>query len=299
MPARKTKNNLSVPSPAQAPNPHSPPFEAPDLSSTNGSRNGAHPIDPASLPELVVPEQDLREAEEEVFLETSPEGSTTDLTTVSEEELFVDDTDDGSQHYDHRPDPLTFRRPNALAHFMVRPGKEWRGTLVIIDYQEEDPKIARGKYLVLGKTRQAWTLRKGRGGKYLVVTCVTDLKRPFLWDIHVVEGLGNEWYLAFHDGLFARGPSSNNRLVAGQHTTISASDTIHTGLNKVLCSIATLEDAPIAGADRVIASFGDQAGSPQPGSILLKSFKPTSSSNTTPVAATTFGRKCSWICVGY
>jgi hypothetical protein len=95
------------------------------------------------------------------------------------------------------------------------------------------------------------------------------------------------------------GPSSNNRLVAGQHTTISASDTIHTGLNKILCAVATLEDAPILGADRVIASIGDQTGSPQPGSILLKTYKPTSASNATPTAATTFGRRVSWICVGY
>jgi hypothetical protein len=105
--------------------------------------------------------------------------------------------------------------------------------------------------------------------------------------------------IAFHDGSFARGPSSNLRLVAGQHVTTSASDPISTGLTKVLAAVAVLGDDPVAGADRAIASVGDQSASPKAGSILLKTYKPTSVTSTVPTAATSFGKRVSWICVGY
>jgi predicted RecA/RadA family phage recombinase len=89
------------------------------------------------------------------------------------------------------------------------------------------------------------------------------------------------------------------RTVSGQATTVTASDTIVTGLAKVISVVASLDDAPVIGCDRAQASIGDQAGAPASGSILLKTFKPTASGDATPIAASTFGKKVNWVAVGY
>jgi hypothetical protein len=93
--------------------------------------------------------------------------------------------------------------------------------------------------------------------------------------------------------------SNNLKVVSGQHTTVAASDTIVTGLRKVLYAVASLEDVPVLTADRAQATVGDQAGTPAAGSILIKTFKPTTNLDTTPIAATTFGKKVNWVAVGY
>ena len=74
----------------------------------------------------------------------------------------------------------------------------------------------------------------------------------------------------------------------GQHTMTSASDTVVTGLSTVNAAVAGLESAPTLTCDRAQAVVGDQAGTPAAGSIILKVFMPTSSSVTTPIAATGF-----------
>ena len=89
------------------------------------------------------------------------------------------------------------------------------------------------------------------------------------------------------------------KIVAGQTTTVAASDTVVTGLKKVLLAVASLEDDPVLTCDRAQAVVGDQAGSPAAGSILVKTFMPTASGNATPIAATTFGKKVNWIAIGY
>ena len=89
------------------------------------------------------------------------------------------------------------------------------------------------------------------------------------------------------------------KIASGQTTTVAASDTIVTGLRKVLYAVSNLEDAPVIGCDRAQANVGDQAGTPAAGSILLKTFKPTTTTDTTPIAATTFGKKVNWMCLGY
>lgn len=99
-------------------------------------------------------------------------------------------------------------------------------------------------------------------------------------------------------GLVALANTGGLRLVSGQATSVTASDTIVTGLSKVLSAVANLEDAPVIGCDRAQAVIGDQAGAPAAGSILLKTFKPTASGDATPIAATTFGKKVNWIAVG-
>lgn len=87
-------------------------------------------------------------------------------------------------------------------------------------------------------------------------------------------------------------------LARGQHTTVTASDTVVTGLATVVSVVANLDDAPVIGADRATASIGDQAGTPAAGSILVRSWKPTASGDATPIAATTFTKKVNWIAAG-
>lgn len=90
-----------------------------------------------------------------------------------------------------------------------------------------------------------------------------------------------------------------HRIITGQHTTVAAVDTIALDLRKVLYAVAQLEDAPVIGADRALAFVGDQAGTPAAGSIQIKTFKPTSTTDTTPAAATTFSKKVNYIAIGY
>lgn len=89
------------------------------------------------------------------------------------------------------------------------------------------------------------------------------------------------------------------RQVAGQATTVAASDTIVTGLRTVIGVVATLNDDPVAGCQFVTASVGDQAGTPAAGSFLLKTWKSTAAGDTAQIAATTFGKKVNYIAFGY
>ena len=93
--------------------------------------------------------------------------------------------------------------------------------------------------------------------------------------------------------------NETHKIITGQHTTVAASDTIDTGLRKVLYAVAQLEDAPVIGCDRALAAVGDQNGTPAIGSILIKTFKPTTTTDTTPIAATTFSKKVNYIAIGY
>lgn len=99
--------------------------------------------------------------------------------------------------------------------------------------------------------------------------------------------------------------SSNLKIVSGQHTTVAASDTVVTGLTKILYAVAVLESDPVAGCADAQAVVGDQAGTPAKGSILIKTWKRTADGanagvhDTTPTAATTFSKKVNYIALGY
>lgn len=84
----------------------------------------------------------------------------------------------------------------------------------------------------------------------------------------------------------------------GSHTTATASDAVVTGLAEVYFAVGTLEADPVAGCDRVQVVVGDQAGAPAKGAILIKTFKPTSATDTAPVAASTFSKKVNWLAWG-
>jgi len=89
------------------------------------------------------------------------------------------------------------------------------------------------------------------------------------------------------------------KMVSGLSTTVAASDTIVTGLTKLLGVVAQLNDAPTDALAAVNADIGDQAGTPAAGSFLLKTWKNTSGTDPTPLAATAFGAKVAWIAFGY
>lgn len=78
----------------------------------------------------------------------------------------------------------------------------------------------------------------------------------------------------------------------GQATTVTASDTIATGLGGALLGvIVSFNDAPTADPLLVSGSIGDQAGAPAAGSFLLQTWKTAAG----PVAATTFAKKVNWM----
>jgi predicted RecA/RadA family phage recombinase len=89
------------------------------------------------------------------------------------------------------------------------------------------------------------------------------------------------------------------RQVAGQHTTVTAADTIVTGLTTVLGVVATLDSDPGDDPEWVSATIGDQAGAPAAGSIIVKTWKNTGGTDPTPAAATTFSKKVNWLAWGY
>ncbi len=89
------------------------------------------------------------------------------------------------------------------------------------------------------------------------------------------------------------------KLAQGQHTMLSASDTIVTGLMTVTSVTASLESAPILTCDRVDSSVGNQSGAPSAGSVILKAYMPATAANTTPIAATGYsGIVVNWIAIG-
>jgi len=95
------------------------------------------------------------------------------------------------------------------------------------------------------------------------------------------------------------GVGAGYKIARGQITTTGAADTVVTGLDTVVAAVACLEDDPtVDNTAWVTCAIGDQAGSPAAGSIIIKGWIPSSSSDTTPKAAETFGKKVNWIAIG-
>ena len=88
--------------------------------------------------------------------------------------------------------------------------------------------------------------------------------------------------------------SSIARTARGQATTVTAVDTIVTGLATLTSVVASLDSDPGDDPFMVSASIGDQAGSPAAGSFYLKTWKNTGGTDPTPLAATTFAKKVNW-----
>lgn len=88
------------------------------------------------------------------------------------------------------------------------------------------------------------------------------------------------------------------KVARGQHTTVTASDTVVTGLATAVAVVASLDSDPGDDPFLVSASIGDQAGAPAAGSVLIKTWQNTSGTDPTPTAAATFSKKVNWIAVG-
>ena len=88
------------------------------------------------------------------------------------------------------------------------------------------------------------------------------------------------------------------KVARGQKTTVTAADTVVTGLVTVVAVIATLESDPVDDPFMCSAQIGDQAGTPAAGSVIIKTWKNTGGTDPTPLAATTFGKKVNWVAIG-
>lgn len=88
------------------------------------------------------------------------------------------------------------------------------------------------------------------------------------------------------------------KIARGVHTTVAASDTVATGLATVVAVVVSLGSDPVDDPFMVTATIGDQAGSPAAGSVLIKSWRNTSGTDPTPLAATTFSKAVNWIAIG-
>lgn len=88
------------------------------------------------------------------------------------------------------------------------------------------------------------------------------------------------------------------KVARGTVTPTSGSHTVVTGLSTVVAAVASLKGAPTLTHMLVAANIGNQSGAPAAGSILINSYKPTSASDVTPVAATTPWSAVDWIAIG-
>ena len=123
-------------------------------------------------------------------------------------------------------------------------------------------------------------------------------KDPTAWDAGYQGGIVEVAALAGDElGIFDL--SGQLRIARGQQTTVAASDTVVTGLTKVVAAVASLDSDPGDDPMLATASIGDQAGFPAAGSILVKTWKNTGGTDPTPAAASTFSKKVNWIAVGY
>lgn len=87
------------------------------------------------------------------------------------------------------------------------------------------------------------------------------------------------------------------KIAFGTHTTVTATDTIVTGLALVESVVACFATDPADPNTYVSATKGDQAGTPDAGSFILKTWK-QSGSDPTPIAADAFSKVVNWIAVG-
>lgn len=88
---------------------------------------------------------------------------------------------------------------------------------------------------------------------------------------------------------------SAKKVAFGTHTTVAADDNnIDVGLATCTGVVATLGEDPVIGeATFVTAQPGTTAGT-----IRIKTWEPTASGDTTPTAATTFGKTVHYVAWG-
>ena len=112
------------------------------------------------------------------------------------------------------------------------------------------------------------------------------------------EGIALEAAAANGDVIEVLSIDTGVKSISGQLTTVTASDTVVTGLNTVTAVVASFDDNPGDNPMLVSATFGDQAGTPAAGSIIIKTWQNPTGTDPTPIAATTFSKKVNWIAYG-
>lgn len=113
---------------------------------------------------------------------------------------------------------------------------------------------------------------------------------------------GDEWVIGAGGTLTVEGAITQNgvsiKTARGQLTTVTAADTVVTGLASVAVVVCSLDSDPTDNPEWATATIGDQAGSPAAGSVIIKTWQNTSGSDPTPTAATIFAKKVNWIAIG-
>jgi hypothetical protein len=157
----------------------------PQTSSVQSS-NGSHPVDSASLAELVAPAE---VQEEHVDLATQPKPEKSSGSRFSE--FVLADDEEGGEDSEPVLTKCPAKKPGEFDIFRVRPEEAWCIETLIVEYRGENKALPRGFYLIHPRLKQAFG-KKGR--KHLIVTCVNTNGSMFLWPIKVTEGFGDSWY---------------------------------------------------------------------------------------------------------
>ena len=92
--------------------------------------------------------------------------------------------------------------------------------------------------------------------------------------------------------------SASKKVIGGQLTTSTATDTVATGLATVTSCVASYETDPADANTFASCQIGDQAGAPAAGSVIIKTWKSGDGADVTPVAASSFSKKVNWIAFG-
>lgn len=86
-----------------------------------------------------------------------------------------------------------------------------------------------------------------------------------------------------------------DQLASGQFTTVTATDTVVTGLPKLAAVLVSFDSDIGDNPEWVTATIGNQTGAPAAGSFTLKTWQNTTGTDPTPVAATTFAKVVNWV----
>lgn len=92
------------------------------------------------------------------------------------------------------------------------------------------------------------------------------------------------------------GSANMREIVAGTHTTVTASDIVQTNLSCIVYAVAVMESDPRVTANAVTLVVRPQAL--YPGQLLVNTWQPTATNDATPIAATAFGTIIHWIAIG-
>ena len=140
-------------------------------------------------------------------------------------------------------------------------------------------------------------IRLKQGGKRLEIAALAEI--DFLASsLLKFAGVDKRAELAAAVLTPVNGQAAGYKLARGVATPTGGSDTIATGLATVVSVVLALEDEPTLTHMFSQGDIGDQAGSPAAGSFILTSSKPTTSTDVTPIAATTPFSPVNWVAIG-